>query len=210
MNTIKAMIRASSVMATITLLAACRHLGTPEVTPGSSLYPEKNPGPHRQVVIRGTVSGSLTMTLAAIYEGKIAADCWTSPVFSGGGFEGSAIPLKVTVPLSVARAGEGFSAGFDVDPFLPGKCGWHFAAINVRVSKGQLSTVAHIIQAYDPRINESQGINSSAEPVIMSCRNLVGMLGYGCVPFKGQNKTVQIVLDTTAVVNVIITDVDPP
>jgi hypothetical protein len=184
----------------------CRHIGTPEVAPGTSNYPEKNMGPTRQVSIRGTVAPTLMITLSALYRGKVAADCYKTTVFSGEIFEGQANPLQVTVPIALSRDGNKFSAEFDVDRFVPGKCGWHLAAVLVKVSNGKLSFgPAYIIQPPDHQTGEGKTFNSSDDPVILRCRDLGRVLGYSCIP-PFPTKSSQRLVDTTTVVNVAIGD----
>jgi hypothetical protein len=198
-------IRVAALVVSLTLFQGCRHLGTPEVAPGTSNYPQKNAGPIRQVSIRGTVAPTLKIALSAIYQGKVAADCYKTTVFSGEIFEGQTNPLQVTLPLSVSRDGDKFSATIEVDRFVPGKCGWHFTGVLVQVSNGKFSFgPAYIVQAIDyMRSGEGKSFNSSDDPVILRCRDLGKVLGYSCVP-PFPNKSSQRLVDTTTIVNVEI------
>jgi hypothetical protein len=190
----------------VTTFQGCRHLGSPEVAPGATYYPEKNADPIRQVSIRGTIAPTLTITLSAIYRGKVAADCYKTTIFSGEIFEGQTNPLQVTVPIPVSREDNKFSAVFAVDRFVPGKCGWHLAAVVVQISNGNYSFgPATILQPPDYRNGESESLNSSDDPVILRCRDLGKEAGYSCRP-PFPNKSSQILVDTTSVVNVKVTD----
>ena len=71
--------------------------------------------------------------------------------------------------MSVTRDGNNFSTEFEVDRFLPGKCGWHFGSVEVSVSNGSSTTVPQsIVQPYDPISGESKTVNSSQDPVIIA------------------------------------------
>jgi hypothetical protein len=208
MTTVRILIRVCTLVAALIPLGACRHLGSPEVAPGTTYYPEKNTYPSRQVSIRGMIAPTLTITLSAMYRGKVAADCYKTAIFSGEIFEGTTSPLQVTVPIPVSREDNKFSASFEVDRFVPGKCGWHLAAVVVQISNGNYSFgPATILQPPDYRNGESKALNSSDDPVILSCRDLGKEAGYSCKP-PFPSKSSQILVDTTSVVNVKITDDD--
>lgn len=131
-------------------------------------------------------------------------DCWTSAWFSAGEFEGSPQPLSVAVPLSVNKDGNSFSAVLEIDRFLPGKCGWHFASVAVVVSDGRSSAGPEsIIQPYDPISGESKMINSSTDPVILRCRDHGKPIGYSCIaPFP--TKSSQYLQDSMTILQVEI------
>jgi hypothetical protein len=197
-------IYAGSIIAACVLIGGCTHLGTFEVVPGSSKYPEANPGTRRVVLIRGTIAPPLTMTMSTIYRSMVAKDCWTSAWFSAGEFEGAPQPLRVAVPMSVTRDGNSFSAAIEVNRFLPGKCGWRFASVEVLVSNGPLSAGPEsIIQPYDPISGESKMANSSQDPVILRCRDQGKTIGYSCLP-PFPTKSSQYLLDSTTAVYVEI------
>jgi len=202
--TVRHTIYAGSVIAAFVLIDGCTHLGTFEVAPGSSKYPEPNPRPHGVVMIRGTIAPTLTIAMSTIYRSMVAKDCWTSAWFSAGEFEGAPQPLKLAVPMSVTRDGKSFSAALEVNRFLPGQCGWHFEAVEVSVSNGPLSTGPEsIIQPYDPISGESKMTNSSQDPVILRCRVQDKTIGYSCLP-PFPTKSSQYLLDSTTVVYVEI------
>jgi hypothetical protein len=206
--TVRHTIHAGSVIAAFVLIGGCTHLGTFEVVRGSSKYPAANPGPRRVVLIRGTIAPTLTMAMSTIYRSMVEKDCWTSAWFSAGEFEGAPQPLKVAVPMSVARDGNSFSAALEVNRFLPGKCGWHFASVEAQVSNGHLSDRPEtIIQPYDPISGESKVVNSSLDPVILRCRDQGKLLSYRCMP-PFPTKSSQYLVDTTTVVYVEINDDD--
>jgi hypothetical protein len=188
----------------LVLIGGCAHHGTFEVVPGNAKYPATNPDSRRIVLIRGTIAPTLTLTMSAIYRSMVANDCWTSAWLSGGEFAGSPQPLRVAVPLSVTRDGDSFSAAFEVNRFLPGKCGWHFTSVEVQVSNGSLSAVPEsIIQPYDPISGESKVANSSPDPVILRCRDQDKSMGYSCVP-RFPTKATQYLVEATTVVYVQI------
>jgi hypothetical protein len=192
----------------VTTFQGCRHTGSPEVAPGTTNYPEKNAAPIRQVSIRGTIAPTLRITLSTIYKGRVAAGCYKTTIFSGEIFEGQTNPLQVTVPIPVSREDNNFSAAFEVDRFAPGKCDWHFAAVEIQVSRGKFSfPPAHIIQAPDQNSGETRTFSSSDDPVNLRCRDLGKVLGYSCVP-PFPNKSSQRLVDTTSIVNIEVTDDD--
>ena len=191
----------------VTTFQGCRHTGSPEVAPGTTNYPEENAAP-RQVSIRGTIAPTLRITLSTIYKGRVAAGCYKTTIFSGEIFEGQTNPLQVTVPMPVSREDNKFSAEFEVDRFAPGKCDWHFAAVEIHVSKGKVSfPPAHIIQSPNQNSGETRTFSSSDDPVNLRCRNLGKVLGYSCVP-PFPNKSSQRLVDTTSIVNIEIMDDD--
>jgi hypothetical protein len=200
--------RVTVLITVVTTFQGCRHLGSPEVAPGTTFYPKKNADPIRQVSIRGTIASTLTIALSAIYRGKVAEDCYKTTIFSGEIFEGQTNPLQVTVPIPVFREDSKFSAALEVDRFVPGKCGWHLAAVVAQISNGSHSfRPATILQPPDYRNGESKSLNSSDDPVILRCRDLGKEEGYSCKP-SFPNKSSQILVDTTSAVNVKITDDD--
>jgi hypothetical protein len=198
-------LRVALLVTFLTTSQGCRHLGSPEVAPGTTYYPEREARPIRQVSIRGTIAPTLMIALSAIYRGKVAEACYKTTIFSGEIFEGQTNPLQVTVPIPVSRGDDEFSAAFEVDRFVPGKCGWHLAAVVVHISNGHYSFAATIVQPPDYRNGESESFNSSDDPVILRCRDSGKESGYSCKP-PFPNKLSQILVDTTSVVNVKITD----
>lgn len=203
---IRRIVRVTLLVAFLTTFQGCRHLGSPEVAPGTTNYPEKTAGPIRRVSILGTIAPTLVISMATIYKGKVAADCYKTTIFSGEIFEGQTNPLQITVPIPVSREGNKFSAAFEVDRFAPGKCGWHLAAVTVQISNGKFTFgPATIVQPPDYRSGEGKSVNSSDDPVILRCRDLGKESGYSCVP-PFPNKHSQILVDTTSVVKVKITD----
>jgi hypothetical protein len=189
-------------------LSGCRHLGSPEQGAGSSNYPTVNPTPSRIVIVSGSVSATLGLTLSATYVGNVSAGCWTSPPFGGGSFEGTARPLQVTVPLTVTRSSDRYSTSFAVDQFLPGPCGWHFAHVNADIQKGQQSSGPTVfIHAYEPgKAMETKTINSSDEPVTLRCR-IRRSTGFNCSPPFGI-KAGQWLVDTSQSVTANIIDAE--
>jgi hypothetical protein len=195
--------------AALGIMAGCKHLGNQVVSPQDARYPARNRASTRPVAIIGTVAPTLSLTLSAYYEGSVAADCWVSPIFSAGEFEGATIPLRIEVPIPVARTADRFSASFTPDAFLPGKCDWHFASVAMQVTKGKLTTGPFLIVQAQGRwtMTEYKGTNSSDAPLILPCR-LHGDIGYSCLP-EFDVKSSQILIDTTTTVHTIVLDQQP-
>jgi hypothetical protein len=117
---------------------------------GSASYPQNNPAPTHNVTIEGTTSPTLHLKMNAVYEGRVAADCYKSRVYSAGEFGGTAMPLRHTVPVALITDGEHFRGQFFVDQFLPGKCGWHLHTILAVLSKDKVPDEQVVIaQALD-------------------------------------------------------------
>jgi hypothetical protein len=195
------------VTAALIPLFGCSHLGSPEQKPGSPNYPALNPGASRTVMISGSVSPTLGLSLSATYIGNVSADCWTSPPFSGGSFEGTARPLQVTVPLPVTRSKDRYTTSFVVDRFLPGRCGWHFAHVEATIQKGSKTSLpTEFIHAYGLGATETKTVNSSGEPVTLLCRSH-GEAEFNCVPPFG-TKLDQWLVDTIYTVQANIIDAE--
>jgi hypothetical protein len=191
---------------TLGIVAGCEHLGNPVVSAHDSRYPAHNPAPTRTVTITGTVASTLGITLTANYFGSVKADCWVSPLYAAGGFEGATIPLRVEVPIRLRPTGDRFTGTFSVDAFLPGKCDWHFGSVTMQVVKGKLVTAPFLIaSANDPwKTTEYKGNNSSDAPLILPCR-LHGDIGYSCLPALDV-KHAQVLIDTTTTVVATVLD----
>ena len=206
MNTVAPVTRALIVAAASISFIGCRHLGSPEQQYGSGNYPAANPAASRTITIRGEISPTLELSLSARYVGKVSADCWTSAPYSAGGFEGSARPLQVTIPLPLARSGEQYTSSFVVDRFLPGRCGWHFALVLAEVHKGKATSGPTVfIQSFESgRSMETKVINSSRDPVTLRCRMLTTS-SPSCLPPFG-TKSSQWLTDTSQTVEANIVD----
>jgi hypothetical protein len=197
-------------VATLGSMAGCKHLGNQVVSPQDARYPARNPASTRAVTITGTVAPTLSLTLSAYYEGSVAADCWVSPIFSAGGFEGATNPLRIEVPILVARTADRFSASFTPDAFLPGKCNWHFQSVAMQVTKGKLGTGPFlIVQALGLWTRtEYKGTNSSDAALILP-RRLHRDIGYSCLP-AFDVKSSQFLIDTTTTVSATVLDNEKP
>lgn len=182
-------------------MAGCKHLGNQVVSLQDTRYPARNLTSTRTVTIIGTVAPTLGLTLSAYYEGSVAADCWVSPIFSAGGFEGATNPLRIELPIPVARTADRFTASFS-----PGKCDWHFQSVAMQITKGKLTTGPFlIVQALGLWTRtEYKGINSSDAPLILPCR-LHRDIGYSCLP-AFDVKSSQILIDTTTTVSATVLD----
>jgi hypothetical protein len=191
-------------------IAGCKHLGNPVVSPHDSRYPARNPASTRVVSITGTVAPTLGLTLTAIYHGSVAADCWVSPLYAAGGFEGATIPLRVEVLIPLVRAGNRFSGTFSPDAFLPGKCDWRFSGVAMQVTRGPLATGPFLIVIAQDRwkTTEYKGHNSSDAPLMLPCR-LHGDIGYSCLP-AFDVKASQILTDTTTAISATVLDDQQP
>ena len=167
-------------------ISGCTHLRSPEETQGSANYPRDNPTPTHKVIIEGTVSSTIHLKMNAAYEGKISADCWKSPLYSAGEVEGTATPVRRTVPVVLTADGEHFRGQFFVDQFLPGKCGWHLYTISAVLSKDQLPEERVVIaQAMDTAIYvDRQYLNSPESPSFVH------------VKYVGASSRLQLVLKT--------------
>jgi hypothetical protein len=196
--------------AALGIMAGCKHLGNQVVSPQDARYPARNSASTRAVTITGTVAPTLSLTLSAYYEGSVAADCWVSPIFSAGGFEGATNPLRIEVPIPVARTADRFSASFTPDAFLPGKCDWHFQSVAMQVTKGKLATGPFLIVQAQGRwtMTEYKGIDSSDAPLVRPCR-LHRDIGYSCSP-AFDVKSSQILIDTTTTVHATVLDDEQP
>jgi hypothetical protein len=165
---------------------------------GSANYPHNNPAPTHNVTIEGTVSSTLHLKMNAVYEGEVSADCWKSPLFSGGAFEGTAIPLRRTVPVVLTADGERFRGQFFTDQFLPGKCGWHLHTILAVLSKDKLPDEQVVVaQALDrAKYADSQYLNYSESPSFVHVK-YGGAVGGWLLVLKKHEKSSQGIDDAT-------------
>jgi hypothetical protein len=134
----------------------------------------------------------------AVYEGKVSADCWTSPLFSGGEFEGTPTPLKRTVPVVLTADGEHYRGEFFADQFLPGKCGWHLHTILAVLSKDKLPDVQVVVaQALDSATSmDNQYLGTSESPSFVHMKYL-GAVGGWLLVLKKHEKSSQGIDDAT-------------
>lgn len=156
---------------------------------GSANYPQNNPAPTHNITITGTVSSTLHLKMNAVYEGRVSADCWKSPPFSGGEFEGTAIPVKHTVAVALTADGEHFRGQFFADQFLPGKCGWHLHTILAVLSKDQLPDDQVVIAQTLERAMDAQYLNTSDSPSFVHVKYLRAPNGWLLVPKKGEKSS---------------------
>lgn len=163
-------------------LSGCTHLGSPEQTRAN--YPLNNPAPIRNITVTGTVSAALHLKINAVYEGRVSADCWKSPLFSGGEFEGTAIPVKHTVPIALTVDGEHFRGQLFADRFLPGKCGWHLHTVEAVLSKDKLPDVQVVIAQTLERAMDGQYLDISDSPSFVHVKYLGAANGWLLVPRK--------------------------
>lgn len=166
------------VLVSIIPISGCTHLGSPEQMQDSANYPQNNSARTQIVSITGTVSPTLHLKMNAVYEGKVAADCWKSPLYSGGGLEGTAIPVRHTVPLALTADGEHFHGQFFADQFLPGKCGWHLHSVLAVLSKDGLPDNQVVIAQALERAMDSQYMDTSESPSFLHVKYLGGVSGW--------------------------------
>ena len=143
----------------------------------------------------------------AVYEGKISADCWKSPIYSAGAIEGTATPLKHTVPIVLTQDREHFMGSFFVDRLLSGKCGWHLQFIVAVISKDKLPDEPILVaQAFDPaRSVEGPRFNSSDTPSFVHVKYVGGALGWMLAP-RQNVKFLQGIVDQTHTIETNIID----
>jgi hypothetical protein len=188
----------SACLAVVSLypLSGCTHLGSPEQKQDSGDYPQNNPAPTHNITITGTVSSTFHLKMNAVYEGKVSADCWKSPLYSGGGFEGTAIPVKHTVPVALTTDGKYFRGQFFADQFLPGKCGWHLHTIIAVLSKEQLPDMQVAIAQALERATDSQYLDTSESPSFVHVEYRGAVNGWLLV-LKKQEKSSQGIDEAT-------------
>lgn len=170
-------------------LSGCTHVGSPEQMQGSANYPQNNPAPKHNITVEGTVSSTLHLKMNAVYEGKVSADCWKSPLFSGGEFEQTATPIRRTVPVVLAADGEHFRGQFFADQFLAGKCGWHLHTILAVLSKDKLPDDQVVIAQALERAMDSQYLNTSESPSFVHVKYLGAVNGWLLVLKKGEKSS---------------------
>lgn len=163
------------------------------LAPSDASQPYGNPFPKHIVTIHGAVSKSLNIKLSAYYiTTNPSPACQSTPTYTAGAIEGAIFPSQVSVPLTISRSGNKFSAQFIVDYFLPGLCEWRFSDVSAEVSKNSLVSIPNrviinipkkktnpfgnpntgIFHITDnsPSSKETWGYNSRNTPVVWRCR----------------------------------------
>jgi hypothetical protein len=145
-----------------------------------------------------TTSPTLHLKMNAVYEGRVAANCCKSHVYSAGEFGGTATPLRHTVPVALTTDGEHFHGQFFVDQFLPGKCGWHLHTILAVLSKDNVPDEQVVIaQALDSAtFVNSQDLESAEKPSFVHVK-YSGAGGGWLLVLKQHEKSSQEIGDAT-------------
>ena len=197
--------------AACTLTVGCTHVGSPLLGPRSDEYPKINPAPKHDITVQGTVSPQgLRFQMSAIYQARVADDCWKSPLYSGGAFEGTPMPLTVALPIALTWNGNQYSGMLVADRFMPGQCGWHLQAVRAQLSLGSCNGDFTIAQALDPakKSVETKWFNTSDDPsyVYAQCS---ARYGWFLRPRRGEKDSQAIVDGTRMVKTHVIVDRAP-
>jgi hypothetical protein len=181
-------------------------------------YPHVNPSPARFVQVHGTLSRTLDLSLTADYMATTRLGCTATSSFIAGAIEGATGPMKVRVPMPIARDRDKYTTQFAFDQFLPGRCGWHFFGVTAQVSKSGRSSGGNIVRVPETGTKETWNYNSKDTPVVWLCR--FGPLaklppaasGFACVEGARDHmdKSVHILGPTSTSIEADVIDAESP